>query len=291
FRNHSMWGRSPKPPPKDAVALDVGSYDARLGLSMGELAARSRSQHKSQGFGVAEQRGENIEYFVPLAGRPATKDMFAGLDLGWTRYGAAAKPYVRAIASAQRVLDRDHPERALPALVAARRELDKLPDDARVRDARQAFDELLASAAGLYARATAAAPTAVPGANVEVTLELVARGAPVTVRRVEVGSVAPITKSTAIARAEKKLGTAAVTLRAKTSPSVAYWLAQPAQPGHYKVADQRDVGAPLGAPPPSATIDLVIGGRAVRLARPAGRAVSAPAPGARVRPLPVARPS
>ena len=291
FRNHSMWGRSPKPPPKDAIALDVGSYDPRLGLSMGELAARSRSQHKSQGFGVAEQRGENIEYFVPVAGRPAAKDMFAGLDLGWTRYGAVARPYVRAIANAQRALDRDRPERAIPALVAARRALDKLPDDVRVRDARQAFDELLAAAAGLYARATAPAPTAVPGANVDVTLELVARGAPVTVRRVEVAGVAPIAKDTAIALADKKLVTAAVTLPAKTSPSVAYWLAQPAQPGHYKVADQRDVGAPLGPPPLSATIDVVIGGRAVRLVRPVVYAWTDPVHGERVRPFVVVPPA
>ena len=291
FRNHSMWGRSPTPPPKDAIALDVGTYDPRLGLSMGELSARSRSQHKSQGFGVAEQRGENIEYFVHVAGRPAAKDMFAGIDLAWTRYGAAAAPYVRAIAEARRTLDRDRPDRAIPSLVAAARALDKLPDDVRVRDARRGLDELLAAAGGLYARATSASPVAVPGGKVEVTLELVARAAPVTVRRVDVGGARPLTADTKIALAEKKLVTAAVTVPAQATPSVAYWLAQPAQPGHYVVSDVRAIGAPLGPPPLSAMIDLVIGGRLVRLVRPVVHAWTDPVHGERVRPFVVVPPA
>lgn len=291
FRNHSMWGRTPTPPPKDAIALDVGSYDPRLGLSMGELAARSRSQHKSQGFGVAEQRGSNVEYFVHVAGRAATKDLFEGLDLGWTRFGTAAAPYVRAIADAQRALDRDHPERAIPALATAHRALDKLPDELRVRDARRALDELLAAAGGLYVRATAAAPSAVPGAKTDVTLELVARGAPVTVRRLEVGGASPITADTALALGEKKLVTAAVTLSAKASPSIAYWLARPSQPGHYDVADTRAVGAPLGPAPLSATIEVVIGGRVVRLIRPVVHAWTDPVQGERVRPFVVVPPA
>ena len=56
-----------EPPPADALALDVGGYDPRLGLGYGELAARSRSQHKSQGFGVAGERGVLTERFVPVA--------------------------------------------------------------------------------------------------------------------------------------------------------------------------------------------------------------------------------
>jgi hypothetical protein len=38
--------------------LDVGGYNPLLGKSYGEIAAESRSQHKSQGFGVPAGRGE-----------------------------------------------------------------------------------------------------------------------------------------------------------------------------------------------------------------------------------------
>src|SRR5678815_2397594 len=125
-------------PPKDALDLDIGVYDPRLGLSMGELSARSRSQHKSQGFGVPEDRGALVDHFVVLEGhRPpesASADPFGGIELTWKRYGAPAAGYARAIAAAQRARARDRPEHALPALVRARAELDRVPDDPRVRD-------------------------------------------------------------------------------------------------------------------------------------------------------------
>src|SRR6185503_14165669 len=79
--------------PKDAVQLDIGGYDPRLGLEVGELAARSRSQHKSQGFGVPETRGSIVEQFIVLAGKRPTSDPLDGIELGWQRYGAAAAGY------------------------------------------------------------------------------------------------------------------------------------------------------------------------------------------------------
>src|SRR6185295_16738896 len=98
----------------------------RLGLEVGELAARSRSQHKSQGFGVPETRGSSTENFVPLGGKRPVSDPLDGIEMTWRRYGGAATGYVRAIADAQRTLERDHPERCVPALVRAAAELDHL---------------------------------------------------------------------------------------------------------------------------------------------------------------------
>src|ERR1019366_5318614 len=68
------------PQPDAAIALDVGEYDPRLGLGYGELAARSRSQHKSQGFGVAGERGPLIERFVSVAGTKPTTDIMEGVN-------------------------------------------------------------------------------------------------------------------------------------------------------------------------------------------------------------------
>lgn len=52
-----------------ALKVDIGSFIPLLGESVGEIASKSRSQHKSQGFGVALQRGEYFEYFDYLAGK------------------------------------------------------------------------------------------------------------------------------------------------------------------------------------------------------------------------------
>lgn len=68
------------------IKLDVGGYNPLLGKSYGEIAAESRSMHKSQGFGSAKQRGESFEYFKPIKGDTAgLKDIFEGIDFSWKR--------------------------------------------------------------------------------------------------------------------------------------------------------------------------------------------------------------
>jgi len=68
----------------DWFSVDVGGYDPLLGLSYTEIAGRSRSMHKSQGFGAAETRGESLDYLHFEKGdKPKTKDIFEGIDLTW----------------------------------------------------------------------------------------------------------------------------------------------------------------------------------------------------------------
>src|SRR6185295_18221870 len=70
----------------DWYTVDVGGYDPLLGLSYTEIAGRSRSMHKSQGFGAAETRGEMIEYLKLIAGdKPPGKDILEGIDMTWGR--------------------------------------------------------------------------------------------------------------------------------------------------------------------------------------------------------------
>ena len=79
-------------------SVDVGGYDPLLGLSYTEIAGRSRSMHKSQGFGAAETRGEMIEYLhLEKGDKPRSKDIFEGIDIGLSR--------VTKKTQAQRLLD------------------------------------------------------------------------------------------------------------------------------------------------------------------------------------------
>ena len=284
------WSGDPTPP-KNAVRLEVGGYDPRLGLEVGELAARSRSQHKSQGFGVAEARGSITEHFIPIAGHKPVQDLFEGVELGWQRYGAPAAGYIRAITDAQRTLDRDHPERAVPALVRAAAELDKLHDDPRIRETRRRLAEVIAAAAGVYARATSAKPVAAPGATVEVTVEVVPRALPVTVQRIELPGAALLAKATAIAAGKKEKLVLAVSVPAQAPPSTAYWLALPPTPGHYMVGDPRQIGAPRQPAALEATVELLIAGRAVRIALPVVHAWTDPVRGERTRPFVIVPPA
>src|SRR3954465_6154486 len=73
--------------PQDrTLAINVGEYNPFLGLSYQEIAADSRSQHKSQGEGTLRRKGVVWDYLmredsrVPAPPAKDEKSIFAGLD-------------------------------------------------------------------------------------------------------------------------------------------------------------------------------------------------------------------
>lgn len=93
-------------PELGTLSINVGAYDSVLGLSYAEIAAESRSQHKSQGFGSVRRRGVALDYLRREATRVnATTDakgersLFDGIDT--TRVLTDADRDLRALADAQ----------------------------------------------------------------------------------------------------------------------------------------------------------------------------------------------
>ena len=81
--------------PSNAVRIDIGGKDPLLGISFGEIAARSRAMHKTQGFGNFAGRGggggPQYEAFQLLDGEPASKDILDGVDTTWNRFAGGAE--------------------------------------------------------------------------------------------------------------------------------------------------------------------------------------------------------
>jgi LmbE family N-acetylglucosaminyl deacetylase len=257
------------PPPADAIALDVGIYDPRLGIGYADLAARSRSQHKSQGFGVAGERGPIIERFVGVSGSAPTSDILEGVELGWQRYGGQAAPLVSALDAARNALERDHPEGAVKDLVAARRALAALPGDPRVREAHTTLDEIIAAAAGVFLRATAARPGAVPASALPVRVEIaLRRPVTMTLRRVEFPGLAPIELDAALGLNEKREVSREVPIPADAAVTAPYWLATASEDGRQVVNDPRLRGAAKGPPALTVTVDIGVDGQVLRLTTP-----------------------
>ncbi|WNZ61025.1 PIG-L family deacetylase [Myxococcus sp. MxC21-1] len=113
LQNASQWWFKPDEDLSRYVKLEVGGYDALLGRSWGEVAAESRSQHKSQGFGQAVDRGPSTEYFTPLAGTLPKRDVFEGLDFSWRRW-KGSEAVSRAVAAATKAFDARAPTAPFP---------------------------------------------------------------------------------------------------------------------------------------------------------------------------------
>jgi LmbE family N-acetylglucosaminyl deacetylase len=264
--NVPSWRDAP-PAPKDALTLDVGGYDPRLGLSYGELAARSRSQHKSQGFGALAERGELLERFVHVAGTSAHADLLEGVELGWARFGAPGREVDVSLAQARQKLHRDHPERVVASLMQARRALDALPSsDPRVLDARVESARLILAASGLFVRASAARATCAPGSVLPVRIELVLRRTTaVTLQRVVYPDGTQTNVQSPLKPHEKRELTAELHCPKDAPVSAPYWLAEAPLAGRQVVNDPRVLTSPEGNPPLMAAVELAFDGQSLTL--------------------------
>ncbi len=286
--NYPSW--RDEPPPAGALSLDVTGYDARLGLSIGELAALSRSQHRSQGFGVSADRGATTERFVHLAGKPATKDILDDVVMGWERFGAKGARVSRALEDARAKLSRDEPERALPSLLAARAALADLPDEPRVRDAMAALEPVLAGAAGLFARATAPIPLVVPGKSTKVSVELVLRRpAGLTLSRVTFPDGSTEDVKATLVTGDKKVIDHDTVVAAATPLSIPYWLS--AYGDSPEKRDSPHVGQPRDPAPLAVTASFAAKDGTFDLKLPVVYAWTDPARGERVREVLIAPPA
>jgi len=89
-------------PDSATLRVNTGEYDALLGRSFYEISAESRSQHKSQGFGVLQRKGVVWGYLSREAARTGPADaraehsVFDGIDTTWAALRAvipvAAQP-------------------------------------------------------------------------------------------------------------------------------------------------------------------------------------------------------
>ena len=128
---------------KATLRMNIGEYNPILGRSYNEIAAESRSQHKSQAMGSLQQTGVRFDQLVREASRapgaPADAKLeaglFDGIDTTWTRFDALMKSprqhaaldsLPAAFADARKTLDFTAPGRTVPALARVSRLLESL---------------------------------------------------------------------------------------------------------------------------------------------------------------------
>ncbi|HVT03322.1 MAG TPA: PIG-L family deacetylase [Thermoanaerobaculia bacterium] len=248
------------------VTVDLGTYNPLLGKSYTELAADSRSMHKSQGFGVAERRGSLPNDFELLAGDAPDKDLFDGIDLTWNRVpGASALS--QAVHEAARLYRPENPSATMPPLLRAASELTRLRTELRdsqwsnlLEEKQREAQGLIRSAAGLWLEAIATEPAATPGGAVNVTITAVERSAvPVTVTAVRWPfSASSAWPATALEENKPFTVTQKIDIPSTIAATQPYWLARPATGATYSF-DQAMTGKPESDPAMVATISIQIG--------------------------------
>jgi LmbE family N-acetylglucosaminyl deacetylase len=240
----------------EGVQLDVGGTDVLLGESFSSIASRSRAMHKSQGFGNFGSGGRGggsrprTESFQLLAGEPAKKDIFDGIDVQWTRVrgGAEIGKLISEVIAGFKPAD---PVASVPALLVLRRKLTALADEPLVREKRRDFDQILQSCLGLVVESTVARAEVSPGDSVTIEHSVVRKGkVPVTWLGVRYPTLKNEVKQTESLPLEQVVKvTQQQVLPADAPVSQPYWLREPPGVGTYHVAEPSLIGQPLGPPP------------------------------------------
>jgi len=276
-----------------ALALEVGGYDPLLGKSYPELAAESRSQHRSQAFGMVAPRGPRTEFFEPLAGSPARGDLFEGIDLSWRRVPGAAGVQ-RWLAKARRAYRPERPEAILPMLLQAKAALDRLAAEPRILEKRAELLEAIRCAAGIWVEAVADRQTAAPGEPLRVTATVIARGtgaavltghdlAPALAQSAQTAGRSAGT--VALARNAPVRETFEVAFPADTPCSQPYWLGPGGTEGLRGAAPPALAGLPEDPPALAVTFHLAACGVAFDLTAPVRHRFADQVLGERYQPL------
>jgi hypothetical protein len=255
----------------DTVGLakeDVGKFNPLLGMAYSELAAFSRSMHKSQGFGATGSRGEELDWLTQWKGEKST-NAFKGINTTWTRVkgGEKVQPHVDAAIKKFNPLK---PWEIAPELMAARKEIAKLTDNFWRDIKLQEVDELIRAVAGLYLEVRADRFDFTPGDQMNLELEAVNRS-PVKMNLVSAklnGWDAGQNFSDELnhnVRVNKKWS---VSLPANLPYSHPYWLEQTGTIGLYRVDDQNLRGIPENKPAFTANVVVDILGEQITMELP-----------------------
>lgn len=269
FLNASTWWDKDLPEKAkgnpDYITVDVGTYNPLLGKAYSEIAAESRTMHKSQGFGAAKVRGVQEEYLVLQKGEKFEDDVFDGIDYSWNRI-EGGKEISALIQGANTNFDAEHPEKIVPILLKVFTKINALPYSSWKYVKLAEVSRLISSCMGLHAEFIADDFSATPGTLVNAVINIVNRSN----LKVKLTNIGIMEKDSTIDLELPKNEMQNINLpfvcenEANTNP---YWLNKPYE-GIFDVAQQDMIGLPQNLNKLYAAIMLEVEGTFFYLTQP-----------------------
>jgi len=248
----------------DQFKIDVGVYNTTLGKSYGEIAAESRSNHKTQGFGSAKQRGESFEFFKTILGDAPQTDLMDGVETGWKRVkdGADIGESIKVI---RRNFDAEAPEKSVTPLVALLSRVGKISDVYWRTQKTKELGDLIAACAGLWFEAYAAEATYAVGDKIQIRSVVVNRyNDKVKINKIGVGSDVLDLGSKVIPANQQQSFESSTVADKITQP---YWLASDHKIGTYNIPDDTMAGNPENPDLLKVSFQFIIEGKPVNFER------------------------
>ena len=265
--------------------IDCGIYNPIIGKSYGEIAAESRSRHRSQGFGVPAQRGKNLEYFSLLKGEKFTNDFMEGIDSSKLKL-PIANEYFNLVKEIIAGYKYDNPKAIVKPLMKLYNATYEMPFVNNEK--RNEIQNLIKDCSGLFFEATAANQLNAVGDSMKVKFSLINRsGANITNAKITWNGNNYELNNIAVNELKELNVTEKINADAEiTQPN---FLQFPKNMGTYK-ANQEDIGAPELFNE-SATFNINIEGDVFKFEKPIVYKYTDPVKGELYEPVQIINPS
>ena len=251
------------------VSLDIGGYNDLLGTSYNELAALSRSMHKTQGFGSTGKRGEFLEFFEYLKGDTARNELFESLDFSWARTSKSV-----AIQSLTNDIIRNFsintPSQSIPRLLKLRTAISKLEDQYWKEIKMKEVEDLILQCSGLYIEMTTLSSKKSNEDSVSFNLEIINRSnIKMKLKSISCKDFNFHKKfSKSLKENQKNILKNKTIVPAKLPISQPYWLEKPSSLGAYNVDSLLLIGRAENNPSAEFLISVEVGDATIDYRRP-----------------------
>ncbi len=243
------WNQTVNETTPGVVTINVGTYNTLLGKSYSEIAAESRTQHKSQGFGSPGRRGDAPEYFEFAKGEKAEKNIFEDINTTWSRL-KGADGITSLVEQAMREFKDEDPSASIPRLLEIRKAIMALPPSVWRNRKDNEINTLIQDCLGLFVETTAHEFSASPGEKIKTTFEIINRsGVPLSLTEIKAEHVSfdslchsELKKNMPLAFKSEKM------INGQMTYSDPYWLRQMHSKGLFTVTDSSLIGRPENEP-------------------------------------------
>ena len=111
------------------VSISSNLFDPISGLNNSKIASKSRSQHKSQGFGSSPSLNSNIEYLELIRGQKInSNNVFEDIDTSWNRVNGGNEIEI-LISKVLENFDFKKPYKSINNLVKIYQKIEKIEDN------------------------------------------------------------------------------------------------------------------------------------------------------------------
>jgi LmbE family N-acetylglucosaminyl deacetylase len=252
---------------ENQMKIEVGHYIPLLGKSIGEIAAESRSQHRSQGFGSASTRGTSTEYFIPILGEKAEKDPMDGIDQSWNRVkgGDVISKQVDALVAS---FDPQHPENAIAKLIAIKKELNNIDDSYWKKIKSKEVNQLIVMCSGLHIEALANKKQIKQGDTLQVSLTINNRsGADIKLQEAILHDIVA-KEQMQLKKNSNWVQIFSLPISSSEKPTQPYWLVNKMNTGFFNVNDQTLIGDAENKPTFQVHVKLTVQGENIEVLQP-----------------------